>query len=372
MIYLNLIAVLQSFLFAFLLYKNDNNNILNKLLGVLLLVLGVTVTGNFLLLTNILPDFLNIQFYISQVGCILVAPIIFYYLSLLSGNKISFHPLYIVSFLVFAFLIIISLSFMKLSVASQMLYLNSLFSAKPPDEFVLFSWLYVIVQQVYFSVSWLKIYRYKKMIGEIFSTRSRTRNAFAYEFISFIWILNLLLIVAMFVLPLSQVQFLIHPAKIIVAFSVIIYLAFKQNAIFNEESYDNYLTDVELLQKVSQFKKEEDLTVNLTGNDIKNMLFKEKLFLNPSVTIIDLAKVLGCSHRVVSQVINRDLSQNFSNLINDCRVEEAKLMLKNNPKNLTMEGVGLESGFNSRASFYRVFKQKTKQSPSEFMKEFCN
>jgi AraC-like DNA-binding protein len=371
MIYLNLVAALQSFLFAFLLYKNINNNTLNKLLGVVLLVLGFTVTGNFLLLSDILSGSLYSLFFFSQVASVFVAPVIFYYLNLLSGKKPKLNLLYFCSIFVLAYLIVISIEFIGFPISLQKEYMSSMLSEKYPKDFKIFTWLYVVLQHVYFSIAWVRIYMYKKLIGEVFSTRSRTRNYFAYKFISFIWVLDFLLLISLFVLPMNEVQFLILPSKIIIAFSFIVNLVFQQNVIFDEDNYVSYLQDVELLQKASESNTDENASVELSAKEIREILVEQKIFLNPAVTIFELSTLLGYPHRVVSQVINKEFHQTFSNLINNYRVEEAKVRLKNNPKNLTMEGVGLESGFNSRASFYRVFKQKTKQTPSEYMKQHC-
>lgn len=371
MIYLNLIAVLQSFLFAFLLYKNYNSNALNRLLGVVLLILGVSVTGNLLLVTGVLSNSAGVFFHLSQSASVFLAPVIFYYLSLLSGKKEKLYPLYLVSLSLLGYLLVISVKYVLLTNESQEAYLNALLDGETPSDFSLFIWLYVVLQHIYFSIAWIKVNNYKKLIGEIFSTRSRTRNTFAYKFITFIWFLDFVLLISIFLMPMYQVQFLVYPFKIIIAFSFIVYLVFEQNAIFSEDSYVNYLKDVELLQKANETQMEEYLTVNFSGVQVKKAIEEHQIYLNPSVTIFELAKILDQPHRTVSQVINKDLNQTFSNLINNYRVEEAKIRLKNNPKNLTMEGVGLNSGFNSRASFYRVFKQKTKKSPSEYMKEHC-
>ncbi len=55
--------------------------------------------------------------------------------------------------------------------------------------------------------------------------------------------------------------------------------------------------------------------------------------------------------------------------MNYYRVEEAKAMLKDLDKsNLSIEGIGLECGFNSSATFYRAFKKHTGNTPSQHIK----
>jgi AraC-like DNA-binding protein len=70
---------------------------------------------------------------------------------------------------------------------------------------------------------------------------------------------------------------------------------------------------------------------------------------------------------VLSATINTCYGKNFRNLINDYRVEEAKRKLGDPAlSHLSVLGIGLESGFNSEASFYRIFKQHTSLSPAAY------
>jgi AraC-like DNA-binding protein len=50
-------------------------------------------------------------------------------------------------------------------------------------------------------------------------------------------------------------------------------------------------------------------------------------------------------------------------------VDKAKILLRDKLDKLTIEGIARESGFNSRASFYRAFKKYTAVSPSEFINQ---
>ncbi len=369
MISVNLIAVLQTFLFAIFLMSN-NDNVLNKLLGLLLLIIGINLLGNTFVIFDILPHYLNGYYFITQGVGLLVAPLIFYYLRRFSGKKTKrIHPLFVVSFFVFIYILYLGFNYYLLPYESQKIYFEALLSDAYPKELKLFTWILVLLQHVYFTISLIEVFSFKKIITDVFSTRSRTRNDFAYKFILLVWILDTVLILSYACLEMYQTQFIVYPAKIILAFSLILYYVLKQNVLFNSLTYEPYLLDVALLNKAYDDVKEEKNSVFIGVEMINEALVTQKLFLNPTLTIFDLAKALDCSHRIVSASINKGFNKTFSILVNDLRVEEAKRLLEDNPKNLTMEGVGLESGFNSRASFYRVFKNKLKITPLEFMKK---
>jgi len=71
----------------------------------------------------------------------------------------------------------------------------------------------------------------------------------------------------------------------------------------------------------------------------------------------------------LSQTINEQLNQTFSEFINIYRVEEAKrLLLDTRKKHISILAIAEEVGFNSKSSFNAVFKKYANITPSEFRK----
>ena len=69
----------------------------------------------------------------------------------------------------------------------------------------------------------------------------------------------------------------------------------------------------------------------------------------------------------LSQVINTSLGQNFYNLINSYRVEEAKQQLSASDKqNQTILAIAYDVGFNSKSVFNKAFKKFTGTTPSKY------
>ncbi|MFZ2286817.1 MAG: helix-turn-helix transcriptional regulator [Bacteroidales bacterium] len=90
-------------------------------------------------------------------------------------------------------------------------------------------------------------------------------------------------------------------------------------------------------------------------------------YLNPELTLSQLAGELGISSHILSQVMNEKLGINFFDLINDYRVESFKEKIVD-PKyvNFSLPGIALECGFNSKSAFNRIFKLKTGLTPSQY------
>ncbi|GAB5465254.1 MAG: hypothetical protein Kapaf2KO_06900 [Candidatus Kapaibacteriales bacterium] len=94
----------------------------------------------------------------------------------------------------------------------------------------------------------------------------------------------------------------------------------------------------------------------------------EKLYLEPKFTLDDLSTEVGVNKNTVSRIINKEGDRTFYSLINNYRVEHLKsLMRDEGNKHLTILAMGLESGFNSKASLNRIFKLHTGITPKQYM-----
>ena len=94
-----------------------------------------------------------------------------------------------------------------------------------------------------------------------------------------------------------------------------------------------------------------------------------KPFNNPELTIADLAEYCHTSTKKLSHLINQKAEVNFNTFVNQFRIEEAKKMLIDPTYNhLNVMGIGYEVGFNSKASFYAVFKKLSDTTPAKFKK----
>lgn len=92
----------------------------------------------------------------------------------------------------------------------------------------------------------------------------------------------------------------------------------------------------------------------------------ERPWLAPELTLGELAQHLQAHPALLSKVINQGCGQNFNDFVNHYRVQEARRKLAD-PRyaHYSLVGVALESGFNSKSTFNRVFKKLTGQAPGE-------
>lgn len=98
------------------------------------------------------------------------------------------------------------------------------------------------------------------------------------------------------------------------------------------------------------------------------ILEKEKLYLNPDLTLQTLADGMQISSKVLSQVINQRSGKNFFDFINSYRCEEAKILMRTSDTKVTILEILYESGFNSKSSFNKEFKKLNGTTPTEYRK----
>lgn len=94
----------------------------------------------------------------------------------------------------------------------------------------------------------------------------------------------------------------------------------------------------------------------------------KKIYLDPSISLADLAEKMGVSRHHLSQVINTKSSGNFYTFINQFRVDEfVKLIKQGEHKSKTLVALALDCGFNSYATFYNTFKRINGSTPRAFI-----
>ena len=100
---------------------------------------------------------------------------------------------------------------------------------------------------------------------------------------------------------------------------------------------------------------------------LEQILLKDKRFTDHEIGLQNLAKEAGVPFSRASRAINTIAKKNFSEWLNELRVDEAKtLLLSSAADKYTLEAIASMAGFGSRTNFHSVFKKQTGISPSDF------
>lgn len=107
--------------------------------------------------------------------------------------------------------------------------------------------------------------------------------------------------------------------------------------------------------------------VKWKGRRLKEIVASNRLYEDSELTLTSLAVKLTILPHDLSRIINTGLEKNFSDFINEFRVcAVARKMEDPASDQLTLLAIAYESGFNSKTTFNRVFKEMTGKTPMEY------
>ncbi len=96
--------------------------------------------------------------------------------------------------------------------------------------------------------------------------------------------------------------------------------------------------------------------------DFKRLMNDKKLFLQPNLTLEDVADILHSNKTYVSRMVNNSYGQGFSELMNRMRVDYAKEYILSH-RSARQSEIARNCGFLSASSFNTVFKKVTGTTP---------
>lgn len=105
-------------------------------------------------------------------------------------------------------------------------------------------------------------------------------------------------------------------------------------------------------------------------NRLTDLFESKKIYLEQKLTLKMVAEKLQLPQNYVSGLINSYHQSNFNVFVNTYRVEEVKRRLNDpNEANKTLLAIALDSGFSSKSSFNKTFKEITGKNPSDYLKK---
>lgn len=122
--------------------------------------------------------------------------------------------------------------------------------------------------------------------------------------------------------------------------------------------------------KPKKYKKStlDDSVVEKVYTDLLKLIESKKLYLNSELTIEDISLELHISKHKTSQIINQRTGNNFYTFINNYRVEEFKIAVKEDRYPLyKIIDIAFECGFNSSSVFYSFFKKAVNMTPKAYI-----
>ena len=103
--------------------------------------------------------------------------------------------------------------------------------------------------------------------------------------------------------------------------------------------------------------------------ELSALMEEEEPYLDPYLTLRDLAEKMGVPANHLSQLLNEGFDQNFSEFVNTYRLNRFKEEIQKPEKQqFTLLAIAFECGFNSKTVFNSFFKKVMGVTPSKYLK----
>lgn len=374
MVIANILIAFNLLVLAALLFFRKSNALPNKVLAWVIFIPALNFANNILILTDLIYHF-PYAYFIVQATAILYPPLVYYYILLITGKKVSYRRiLFALSVLLACFVGYMTWDFAQAETSAQLAYLDSIKSGPYPMDMEIYSLLFFILQLVYFSFGAWEIRQYRNTLKNTLSDLESTKYTYLKYFISLFWGLTAMAIILYATIDTLWVEYLFLPIAISLTYVFILYCVFHFHAVFTTESFHSArkmnIALKDSLQVNGKEPKEAALFPENLPQEIILYIHEHQAYKDSDLTVQKLAEKFNFPSYQVSKAINHGLQTNFYDLVNKTRVEEAQTILtKLDQYNLSVEGVAYEVGFNSRTAFYRAFKKYTGKNPSDLIEK---
>jgi len=365
-----LFGVFEGLIIFLLIFLKRKKTVSDYLLSSFFLVYSFNTFLSYLEIYNRTHGFpYPLFFFISTPFLLLHWPILWLYVKSLTDQHFRFRPVYLLNLLPFVLcLVLFTLEYYTRPLDEKIVKLQSE-SFKQQWDYPAVIITMTLSSLVYLSWAAVLVKRYNGKIKAYFSETNRYDlywlrvlmivSAVIYTVIYLAFAIDL-------VVPLAPFKWM-HKASFLLGSVYIIVLGFfghRQGNLFSDK---NIGIDLQEPGPSSEIK------YLVTGKENDFILFllkymnENKPFLVPEITLSALASQLEVTPDYLSGIINNKLGKNFFDFINHYRIEEFKTrsMAAENKK-FTLLSIAYDCGFNSKATFNRVFKNVTGITPGEY------
>jgi len=372
-----LLVIFQSFLLgSLLLIINHGKKVSRRLLSVFLFAIGFDALDTLLfwnseIKTKVFFDAIYI-FYIFKFSVFLTAPTLFLYIksilyadfSLSKKDFLHFIPLCLFPFFLWGLVATLGENQMHRALIEYGLLFQS-------PLFQLYLWTRHALYLGYGVAGLILILRYRERLKQGYSNIENIDQSWlmilAYGFLA-IWLGVFSSYIGHKVFnsfPFSNAMGVIgNYLNFIFINAIVVYSLVKSNifqGIKEEKELKEEIDSDTVLEEDIQFL-EEDI------QRLEKSMAIDLLYLEPELTLEQLANHTGISTRQISTIVNRRFNKNFFEFVNDYRVAKAKELLEITDKPIPMLDVMADAGFNSKSTFNRFFKKATGTTPTEYRK----
>lgn len=112
---------------------------------------------------------------------------------------------------------------------------------------------------------------------------------------------------------------------------------------------------------------------NISRNELSERIYQLEsggFFYNPDITAASLADELGTTPDHVVELLKKEYSASFSGFVNEKRIKEAVVLMRNVPVSTPLTKIAIKVGYQAYPTFAKYFEMFMHVTPSEWMRKY--
>ncbi|MFT3827617.1 MAG: helix-turn-helix domain-containing protein [Chitinophagaceae bacterium] len=368
---LSLIIVFISLLFTLFLFTVKSTKKLSNILLALFIFFNAVDISSWFLDRHLLP-WLDLLMFKHSLGW-LINPLFYLYALSICYADFKLRPKHLLHLIPFLLAnLVLLFEFYTVDHPAKLVFLEH-YSEHPEIIFMNIAGHLQFV--FYIAAVFLLLSRYRKIYLENYTDAGSITYRWLFQLTTVITIVHSIVLIKDIINQVYTTSAFENAQLIVGINAMLVVCWFVMKALYNPElfrSVDSAIQPVEniIAETVPPVTDEAYATGDTQDERIeqlKSYMVQQEPFLDPALTIQQLAAGMKMPVRDLSVLINHQLGQHFFDFVNEYRIRKAMALLKDPQKNdLTIQEIFYEVGFNSKSSFNTAFKKHAGVTPTQF------
>jgi len=365
------IAVFVSLLLAFFLFTvKTENKLANRLFAFFFILTAIDLSGFFVY--EYMDNHLDFEIF-RWTTCLLEMPLFYFYVLAVCYSDFRLKWKHLIHVIPFVVVNLVFIPRFYLASDTEKLHFFE-FHNQMPEMY--FFQILVEIQYFFYIVSvFLILKKYRGIYLENYTNPSTSTYKWLFQ-ITVVFLAAHSLVVLKNLLRYTNFDKTFIWSSILVgSVALLVTCWFVLKAMNHPELFRGINSKLQLTKDI--LPKENDIVEEINSNQneaitsqismLKNYMTEKEPYLDPSLTIQELANQINIPVRDLSVLINHHIDQHFFHFVNEYRIQKAMHILKDQSKsNLTILEILYEVGFNSKSSFNTSFKKYTNLTPTAY------
>lgn len=364
------ISVFVSLLMAFFLYTvKTENKLANRLFAWFFIVSAIDLSGFFVY--DYIQDYLNLVIFRWTI-CLLAMPLFYLYVLAVCYSDFRLQWKHLVHLLP---IIIVNLVFLPRLYLGGSLNEELLNSIDQMPEIYLIQILIEFQYVFYIIGSYLVLKQYKEIYLENYANPSTLTYKYLFQMTTVFLVAHCLVALKNVLRYTDYRQIFLWLNVVVGTVALFITCWLVMKALNHPELFRGINSKLKLTKDIlpneetetTEVKENQNEVIDAQISTLKQYMVEKEPFLDPSLTIQELANQIDIPVRDLSILINHQMDQHFFDFVNEYRIQKAMHILKDKSKSdLTVLEILYEVGFNSKSSFNTSFKKYTNLTPTAY------